>query len=75
MLDAHPMALRPDTLLPLVLDRTHLPIRDASVRSFGEWTFDYQDIDRGVWDASLATLKNNITCLFHENRIRYGCPS
>ena len=71
-LDVEPFAPRPDTILPLALDGTGLPIVEASSKIFGCWTFDYTHVSRELWVACHAVLEKNIRKLYSDGRIRYG---
>ena len=70
-IDCPPFGPRPDNLLGRVLRGTVLPLREASTRLFGCWTFDYTDLAQD-YDDSRETLQKNIETLYAEGLIRYG---
>lgn len=70
-LDCPPLGPRPDSLLERVLRGTVLPMREASTRSFGCWTFDYSDLSQ-EYDDSRKILQENIQAIYAEGLIRYG---
>lgn len=71
-LDCPPGSLRPGDLLPHVLKGTGIPVRDTQNRCFGNWTWDYTDIDPQVWAKAKPILKKRITALYNSGAIRDG---
>lgn len=71
-LDVPPLQPRPDTLLLKAIEGTGLPIRAASSKIFGCWTFNYDDVDHSLWEHYQPKLKENITRLYDNGHIRYG---
>ncbi len=71
-LDCAPGAIRPGNLLPGVIEGTGLEIRESVSRFFGNWIFDYNDIDPTKWKEIQPTLKQRITALYNAGHIRYG---
>ena len=71
-LDCPPGSPRPGDLIGGVIKGTGLPTRDTVGRFFGNWTWDYSDIDPEVWAKAQPTLKKRITALYESGAIRYG---
>ena len=71
-LDCAPGAPRPDSLLPGVLKETGIPVREARTMWFGNWKFDYSDIDPEVWAAANPQIEARVKALYRAGRIRYG---
>jgi len=71
-LDCAPGAVRPGDLLPGVLAGTGLEPRPASSMLFGNWTFDYSDVDSKVWEQVKPTIRARIEALYFNGAIRYG---
>jgi hypothetical protein len=71
-LDCAPGQVRPDALLVGVLAGTSLAPREPVSKFFGNWVFDYSDVADGLWASIKPTLKERITALYHQGRIRYG---
>lgn len=71
-LDCPPGGIRPGDLIGGVIEGTGLELRDDSSRSFGNWTWHYDDVDDETWEAAKPILKERITKLYNEGRIRYG---
>lgn len=71
-LDCAPGAVRPGDLIEGVIKDTGLPERKPVAMFFGQWTWDYTDIDPAVWAAAKPVLKERITALYHGGAIRYG---
>lgn len=47
-LDCEPGSLRPGDLIDQVIKDTELSQRDPVSKSFGNWTWDYNDIDKSI---------------------------
>jgi len=71
-LDCAPGYPRPEDLIDGVLEGTGLPKRETVSRLFGNWTWDYHDIDPEVWAETKPILKEHITTLYERGEIRYG---
>ena len=71
-LDCAPGYPRPGDLIEGVIKDTGLPQRETVSRLFGEWTWDYSDIDPKVWLTAKPILKERITKLYNDGLIRYG---
>lgn len=71
-LDCAPMTPRPDEYIEGVIEGTGLPLREKVSTFFGNWTWDYTDIDPAVWEAARPILKERIKALYHNGCIRYG---
>ena len=71
-LDCAPGRCRPDEVLRNVIQGTGLSIREASLRIFGCWTFDYSDVPASAWQNALPTIEERIRSLHASGVIRYG---
>jgi hypothetical protein len=71
-LDCAPGMPRPNELLPLALQKTGLPVVEASSKLFGDFSFDYSHIEAAVWCQALPKLEANIKLLFAKQMIRFG---
>jgi hypothetical protein len=71
-LDCAPGALRPDALIADVIKDTGLPLRESVSRFFGNYTWDYSDIDPETWNTANPTIKTRIEALYNLGAIRYG---
>ena len=71
-LDCPPGFPRPGDLIEGVIKDTGLPLREPVLKFFGEWTWDYTDIDAAKWDAIRPILKERIGKLYYAGVIRYG---
>lgn len=71
-LDCPPGFPRPDDLIDGVIEGLSLPKRAPIGKFFGNFTWDYSDIDPEVWAAAKPILKERIEALFHRGVIRYG---
>ena len=71
-LDCAPFSPRPDSLLPGVVEETGIPVRPPVSTWFGNWTFDYSDIDPEVWAAANPVIESRVKALHRSGRIRYG---
>lgn len=63
---------RPGVLINHVIDGTGLLYKEASAKQFGNWTWDYSEIDRDVWLKIVPTIRHRITQLHNKGEIRYG---
>lgn len=71
-LDCPPGSVRPGDLIGKVIEGTGLPERAARDMCFGNWTFDYNDIDPEIWKNAKPILEQRITELYNKKIIRYG---
>lgn len=71
-LDCAPGNPRPDSYIAEVIEGTGLPAREPCSKFFGNWRWDYSDIDSAVYVAAQPILKERITALYTKRRIRYG---
>ncbi len=71
-LDCAPGFPRPGDLIAQVIKDTGLPERETSSRMFGNWTWDYSDIDKDVWERAKPILRERIKSLYEVGLIRYG---
>jgi hypothetical protein len=63
---------RPDDLIELVIEGTGLEVREPVVKFFGDFVWDYSDVDPEEWEKIQPTLKERITKLYNTGVIRYG---
>lgn len=71
-LDCAPGAMRPDSLIGGVIKGTGLPKREAVSKFFGEYTFNYNDVDPKKWQKIKSVVKERVEELYHSGYIRYG---
>lgn len=71
-LDCAPFTPRPDSFLAEVLSGTGIPVKDPVSTCFGNWKWDYSDIDPLVWDIAKPVIAERIKALYHAGHIRYG---
>lgn len=71
-LDCAPGSIRPGDLIAGVLKDTGIAVRPDIGRSFGNWTWDYSDLDPVVWQNVRPVIKARITALHERGVIRYG---
>ena len=71
-LDCAPGGIRPGDLIEGVIVGTGLEPRDTVGRFFGNWTWNYEDVPREVWEAAKPILKERIVALYNSGVIRYG---
>ena len=62
---------RPKDLLPSVIEGTGLEVRDPVSMSFGDWEWDYNDIDPKKWKEIQPTLKDRLVALHNSGVVRY----
>ena len=70
-IDCEPGYPRPGDLYPDVIKDTGLPVRETVSRIFGNWTWDYSDIDPEVWKKAKPILKERLTKLYEQGLARY----
>ena len=71
-IDCPPGYPRPEDLYEGIIKGTSLPFRGAISKLFGEWTWDYSDISKEIFDKARPILKQRIELLYHKGIIRYG---
>ena len=71
-LDCWPGDPRPGDLIDGVIKGTGLPSRKDVSRFFGEWTWDYSDIAKDVWEKARPILGKRIKALHRRGLIRFG---
>ena len=71
-LDCPPGQPRPGDLLDGVIEGTGLPKKEAKIRVFGCWTWDYSEIPDEQWEKIRPTLKARIVSQYKKGLIRYG---
>ncbi|MFI5222767.1 MAG: hypothetical protein ACHQX3_00755 [Nitrospirales bacterium] len=70
-LDCAPGWPRPGDLIAGVIKDTGLPEREPVSKVFGNWQWDYSDLEVD-WAAVQAIIKPRIEALYHSGTIRYG---
>ncbi len=63
---------QPDVLIVDIIKDTGLELRDAEPRTYGPWTWDYNDVDEAIWVKALPMLSSRIRALYKKGTIRYG---
>lgn len=71
-IDCAPGALRSGDLIAGVIEGTGLPLKESSGRFFGNWTWDYSDIDAEIWNNAVIVLKERLTKLYNSGTVRYA---
>ena len=71
-LDCAPGSTRPDAFIGEVIKGTGLPKKEECNTFFGNWTWDYSEIESKVWKKIQPTLKERIVELYNTGCIRYG---
>ena len=71
-LDCAPGFVRPSDLIGDVIEGTGLPERSEVSSSFGNWTWDYSDIDPEVWREIRKVTGSRVKELYKHGVIRYG---
>ena len=71
-LDCPPGNLRPGDLIKNIIEGTGLELRETVGRCFGNWTWDYNDVPKEVWQKAQPILKQRISKLYNDKVIRYG---
>ena len=72
ILDCPPGFPRPGDLIEAVIKDTGLPLRETTCMIMGEWTWNYSDIDRVIWDKANPIVAERIKALYDRGIIRYG---
>lgn len=71
-LDCPPGSPRPGDLIGGVIADTPLTPKDPVSTFFGEWTWEWPEVDDDTWRAAQAVTRPRIEALYHAGRIRYG---
>jgi hypothetical protein len=71
-IDCPPGGTRPEDLLPGVLEGTGIPIKPDVGRFFGNWTWDYSDVDKETWKKAQPIIHSRLKALYDKGRIRYA---
>lgn len=71
-LDCPPGNPRPCDLLPSVIEGTGLTEREPVSALFGNWKWDYSDVDPMVWKQAQPVISKRIIDLYDKGKIRYG---
>lgn len=62
---------RPGDLIAGVIKETGLELRETASRSFGDWTWDYNDIPPEKWKEIQPVLEKRLCELYDNGVIRY----
>jgi hypothetical protein len=71
-LDCAPGPTRPGDLIESIIKDTGLELRDPASMLFGNWIWDYNDVDPEVWKSIQPALEERIRNLYSSGAIRYG---
>ena len=71
-LDCAPGTPRPDTYIGGVIAGTGLEVREPASTFFGNWEWNYSDVDADTWEKIRPTLETRVKELYYEGCIRYG---
>ena len=71
-IDCPPGAPRPGDLIDSVIEGTELPKRETVSRVFGNWEWDYTDIDSEVWQKANSIISERLKKLYNNGIIRYA---
>jgi len=63
---------RPGDLLPQIIAGTGLVLKDPASKIFGNWIWDYSEVDATIWALVTPILNERITDLYLHGKIRYG---
>ena len=72
ILDCPPGSPRPGDLIEGVIKDTGLELKETTMRLFGEWTWDYSNVDDVTWKRVQPLLEKRIVQLYDNGLIRYG---
>lgn len=62
---------RPGDLLPGVIEGTGLEVRSPKSMLFGDWEWDYRDVDPKKWKEIKPILKERLIKLYDLGVVRY----
>ena len=71
-LDCAPGGTRPGDLIGGVIEGTGLPTREPVSMFFGNWTWDYSDIDAETFAKAKPIMRDRTIKLYNDHVIRYG---
>lgn len=71
-IDCAPGNPRPDAYITEVIAGTGLPEREPVSKFFGNWCWDYSDIDPVKWGKIQPILQARLTALYNNKFIRYA---
>ncbi len=71
-LDCAPGAIRPGDLITGVIKDTGLESKEPVSMLFGEWTWNYSEVDPDDWKRIQKIVKERITKLYQSGMIRFG---
>ena len=71
-LDCAPGGMRPEHLIKGVIKGTGLEVKEPSNKLFGNWTWDYSEVDDETWRLINPLLRERISKLHEDGIIRYG---
>ena len=71
-IDCAPGGLRPDDLLPGVLEGTGIELGETISRSFGNWTWEIPYSQADQYEAVRDTVKSRLEELYNSHRCRYA---
>jgi len=66
-----PGSPRPGDLLPDVIKGTGLEVRSPDHMAFGDWEWDYSDIDPEKWKEIKPIIKERLCKLYDDGVVRY----
>lgn len=62
---------RPHDLLPGVIEGTGLEVREPVSMVFGDWEWDYNDVDPEKWEKIKPILEERLIALYNAGVVRY----
>lgn len=71
-LDCLPGYIRPGHLIKEVIKDTGLELTETKSMFFGNWSWDYSDVDDTTWKKAQPIIKERIKELYNNGIIRYG---
>lgn len=63
---------RPGDLLPGVIEGTGLKVRRPVSALFGDWEWDYSDVDEETWKKAKPIVKERLSKLYDSGVVRYA---
>lgn len=71
-LDCPPGYPRPDDLIDDVIKGMGLEKKEPVSRVFGNWVWDYSDVNPDKWEEIRPVIKERVSELYNKRTIRYG---
>ena len=71
-IDCAPGPIRPGDLIGKVIENTGLELKEANSTFFGNWTWDYNDVDDATWEKAKPIVGARIKGLYEQGVIRFG---